>query len=112
MTSRFEKRPSAVMTSSVIPSLKKSWLASPDRFLNGNTATEGRPARRLGEARRGSRPRPAWGWRQAPVFLGLRLRKAPTQQGRPRRGRRPLRRPQEVVALSLAEVPRPVLLLR
>ena len=51
MTSRFEKRPSAVMTSSVIPSLKKSWPASPDRFLNGNTASEGRPARRAGAAR-------------------------------------------------------------
>ena len=51
MTSRFEKRPSAAMTSSVIPSLKKSWAASPDRFLNGSTATEGRASSRAAEAR-------------------------------------------------------------
>src|SRR4051794_16581904 len=51
MTSRFEKRPRAVMTSSVIPSLKKSWPVSADRFLNGTTATEGRPASRVGAAR-------------------------------------------------------------
>jgi hypothetical protein len=40
-----------VITSSVIPSLKYSWLASSDKFLNGSTATEGRPARRAGAAR-------------------------------------------------------------
>src|SRR5262249_51330082 len=51
MTSRFEKRPSAVMISSAIPSLKKSWPGSPERFSKGNTASDGRPARRLGAAR-------------------------------------------------------------
>ena len=44
-TSRFEKRPIAVMMSSVMPSLKKSWPASPDKFSKGNTANDGRPAR-------------------------------------------------------------------
>ena len=39
------------MTSSVIPSLKKSWPGSPDRFLKGSTANDGSPARRAGPAR-------------------------------------------------------------
>src|SRR5438270_13230973 len=39
------------MMSSVMPSLRKSWLASGDRFLNGSTATEVRRAMRVGSAR-------------------------------------------------------------
>src|SRR5713101_7493156 len=41
MTSRWGSRESIVMSSSVIPSLKYSWLVSPLKFAKGNTAREG-----------------------------------------------------------------------
>ena len=88
------------MTSSVIPSLKKSWPASPDRFLNGSTATDGR--RRDGPERRGSRHRPAWRERRAPAALGLRPSKVPRRPGR----RQPARDPAaatRVAGVSLDE---------
>ena len=70
------------MTSSVIPSLKKSWPASPDRFLNGSTATEGR----AGEAiRRGKgRDFDRLGRGAKPEQVSARTRvKRPHRQGLP-----------------------------
>src|SRR6185312_1171581 len=50
-TNRSENRPSALMMSSVIPSLKKSWPGSGDRLRKGKTATVVRSAKRAGVAR-------------------------------------------------------------